>query len=88
MLNSEGFATNRRFFTVHKEAMSKARVTDAELAQHNLYSTTHAESNTPWLRGVLENPQLVSQLVFNLKTPTQKSVSPNAASLVLASLSN
>lgn len=57
--------------------MSKAHVTDAELAQHNLYSTAHAESNTPWLRGVLENPQL-----FVL------SVSPNAASLVLASLSN
>lgn len=30
-----------------KEAMSKARVTEAELAQHNLYSTAHAESNTP-----------------------------------------
>lgn len=41
---------------VHEEAVSEARVTDAELTQNNLFSTAHVESSNPWLGTVLDDP--------------------------------
>lgn len=59
VLNNEGFvtgSTRRRFSVVHEEAVSEARVTDAEWTQNNLFYTAHVESSNPRLGTVLHDP--------------------------------
>lgn len=58
VLNKEG-SIHRRFSVVHEEVVSEA-VTDEDSAHSNLVSSSaHAESSTPWVLAVLDDPQLV-----------------------------